>query len=52
MLYWHGYPTIKNAGCKWNILKQELSVRFALVSDSMHALTLLGRIRQGRNEKV
>ena len=34
------------------MLKQELSARFALVSDSMHALTLLGRIRQGRNENV
>ena len=39
-------------GCKWDMLKQELSARFALVSDSMHALTLLGRIRQGRNENV
>ena len=39
-------------GCKWGVLKQELSARFALVSDSMHALTLLGRIRQGRNENV
>ena len=34
------------------MLKQELSARFAIVSDSMHALTLLGRIRQGRNENV
>ena len=39
-------------GCKWDMLKQELSARFALVSDSIHALTLLGRIRQGRNENV
>ena len=41
-----------NSGCKWDILIQELSARFALVSDSMHVLTLLGRIRQGRNENV
>ena len=39
-------------GCKWDMLKQELIARFALVSDSMHALTLLGRKRQGRNENI
>ena len=39
-------------GCKWDILKQELSARFALVSNLMHALTLLDCIRQGRNENM
>ena len=42
----------RNANATWAALKQQLSVRFAEVRDQEHALTLLQKIKQKKDESV